>query len=80
MEKVVHVRSNGAEQLFYPGGLALRFARVKRYRSDKPAEEATRSTTCARSSPPGVMPDLPYGTPGAKSEKGVASEGRRAHH
>jgi DNA ligase-1 len=24
----------------YPGGVALRFARVKRYRSDKPASEA----------------------------------------
>ena len=24
----------------YPGGMALRFARVKRYRSDKPATEA----------------------------------------
>ena len=24
----------------YPGGIALRFARVKRYRDDKPAAEA----------------------------------------
>ena len=24
----------------YPGGMALRFARVKRYRDDKPASEA----------------------------------------
>jgi hypothetical protein len=77
---VVRFRSNGAEQLFYPGGLALRFARVERYRSDTPPRRRTRSTTCARSSPPGVMPDLLYGPPGAKSEKGVASEGRRAHH
>jgi DNA ligase-1 len=29
----------------YPGGLALRFARVKRYRSDKPASEADTFTT-----------------------------------
>jgi DNA ligase-1 len=32
----------------YPGGVALRFARVKRYRDDKPAAEAdTIDTVCA---------------------------------
>jgi DNA ligase-1 len=29
----------------YPGGLALRFARVKRYRSEKPAAEADTFST-----------------------------------
>jgi hypothetical protein len=29
----------------YPGGLALRFARVKRYRTDKPAEAADTFAT-----------------------------------
>ncbi len=28
------------ESPHYPGGMALRFARVKRYREDKPAAEA----------------------------------------
>src|SRR5262249_34544470 len=32
----------------YPGGLALRFARVKRYRSDKPASEADTIDTIRR--------------------------------
>ena len=31
---------DGLQQSDYPGGLALRFARVKRYRSDKRAAEA----------------------------------------
>jgi ATP-dependent DNA ligase len=29
----------------YPGGVALRFARVRRYRPDKPAAEADHITT-----------------------------------
>jgi DNA ligase-1 len=29
----------------YPGGMALRFARVKGYREDKPAEEADTVAT-----------------------------------
>ena len=33
----------------YPGGLALRFARVKRYRTDKTAAEADTSRRCGRS-------------------------------
>jgi DNA ligase-1 len=46
---VVHVRpelvvevafSDVQESPIYPGGMALRFARVKRYRDDKPASEA----------------------------------------
>ena len=32
----------------YPGGLALRFARVKRYRDDKRAEEADTIETVRR--------------------------------
>jgi DNA ligase-1 len=31
----------------YPAGLALRFARVKRYRTDKPAQEADTIQTVA---------------------------------
>ena len=38
---VVEIALDGAQRSTrYPGGVALRFARVKRYRDDKPAEEA----------------------------------------
>jgi DNA ligase-1 len=40
-ELVVEVAFNDIQASpHYPGGMALRFARVKRYRSDKRAEEA----------------------------------------
>ena len=40
-EVVVEIAFNDLQQSpHYPGGLALRFARVKRYRPDKPASEA----------------------------------------
>ena len=40
-ELVVEIAFNDVQESpHYPGGLALRFARVKRYRPDKPPEEA----------------------------------------
>jgi DNA ligase-1 len=40
-ELVVEIAFNDLQASpHYPGGLALRFARVKAYRSDKPAEDA----------------------------------------
>ena len=36
------------ESPHYPGGMALRFARVKRYREDKTAEEADTVDTVRR--------------------------------
>jgi DNA ligase-1 len=40
-ELVVEIAFDGLQKSStYPGGLALRFARVKRYREDKPASEA----------------------------------------
>ncbi len=40
-EQVVEVAFDGVQgSSRYPGGLALRFARVVRYRDDKPASEA----------------------------------------
>jgi DNA ligase-1 len=40
-ELVVEIAFDGLQQSpVYPGGLALRFARVRRYREDKPAGEA----------------------------------------
>lgn len=36
-----HAQSDGVlESPRYPGGVALRFARVRRYRDDKPADQA----------------------------------------
>jgi DNA ligase-1 len=40
-ETVVEVAIDGVQRSTrYPGGVALRFARVKGYRPDKPAQEA----------------------------------------
>ena len=40
-ELVVEIALDGVQSSTrYPGGIALRFARVKRYRSDKDAQEA----------------------------------------
>ena len=40
-EQVVEIALDGVQASSrYPGGMALRFARVKGYRSDKPATEA----------------------------------------
>ena len=40
-EQVVEIAFNDVQESpHYPGGLALRFARVKRYRDDKRADEA----------------------------------------
>ena len=40
-ELVVEIAIDGVQSSTrYPGGVALRFARVKRYRPDKPAHEA----------------------------------------
>jgi DNA ligase 1 len=40
-EQVVEIAVDGVQvSTRYPGGVALRFARVRRYRDDKPAAEA----------------------------------------
>jgi DNA ligase-1 len=40
-EQVVEIAMDGVQaSTRYPGGVALRFARVKRYRNDKRPEEA----------------------------------------
>jgi len=45
-ELVVEIAFNDIQESpHYPGGLALRFARVKRYREDKPASEADTFAT-----------------------------------
>ena len=52
-ELVVEVAFNGVQESpTYPGGLALRFARVVRYREDKRAEEADTIETVRRLSRP----------------------------
>ena len=48
-ELVVEVAFNGLQTSpHYPAGLALRFARLVRYRDDKPAEEADTIETVKR--------------------------------
>jgi DNA ligase-1 len=48
-ELVVEIACNGLqESTVYPGGLALRFARVVRYREDKRVEEADTIETVRR--------------------------------
>ena len=40
-EQVVEIALDGVQvSTRYPGGVALRFARVRRYRNDKPADQA----------------------------------------
>jgi DNA ligase 1 len=40
-ELIVEVKFDGVQRSTrYPGGVALRFARIVRYREDKPADEA----------------------------------------
>ena len=49
-ELVVEIAFDGVQASpRYPGGVALRFARVKGYRPDKSPRRRTRSTPCARS-------------------------------
>lgn len=54
-EQVVEIAFDGLQRSTrYPGGLALRFARVVRYRDDKGADEAdTIETVRALAAPPG---------------------------
>ena len=58
-EQVVEIAFDGVQRSTrYPGGLALRFARVVRYREDKTAEEAdtletVRGIASGRSRPAG---------------------------
>ena len=48
-ELVVEIAFNDMQASpHYPGGMALRFARVKRYRPDKPASEADTIDTVRR--------------------------------
>ena len=51
-ELVVEIAFDGVQRSpRYPGGVALRFARVLRYREDKPAAEADTIDTVRRSPP-----------------------------
>ena len=52
-ELVVEIAFDGVQRSpRYPGGVALRFARVLRYREDKPATEADTIDTVTRLAPP----------------------------
>ncbi len=53
-EQVVEIAFDGLQRSTrYPGGLALRFARVLRYRDDKTPAEADTIGTVRELSPPG---------------------------
>nr|WP_281268427.1 hypothetical protein [Xylanimonas oleitrophica] len=53
-EQVVEVAFDGVQRSSrYPGGMALRFARVVRYRDDKTAAEADTVDTVRALAPPG---------------------------
>ena len=60
-EQVVEVAFDGLQRSSrYPGGVALRFARVLRYRDDKPAEQAdTIETVLALAGPVRTDDDRP---------------------
>ena len=52
-ELVVEIELDGAQRSpRYPGGVALRFARVLRYRPTRPRPRPTRSTPCGPCCPP----------------------------
>jgi DNA ligase-1 len=57
-EQVVEIAFDGVQRSTrYPGGMALRFARVLRYRDDKPAEEADTLADVRRAAGPSAAPD-----------------------
>ena len=57
-EQVVEVAFDGLQRSTrYPGGLALRFARVVCYRDDKSADEAVTLKTVRALAAPGPAPD-----------------------
>ena len=56
-EQVVEIAFDGLQRSTrYPGGLALRFARVLRYRDDKTAAEADTIDTVKAAGPAGRRP------------------------
>jgi DNA ligase-1 len=82
-EQVVEVAFDGVQtSTRYPSGMALRFARVLRYRDDKTPEEADTVDlvralhTRARPAEPGAEPDEP-GEPGGPEGPGSESQPAR---
>ena len=65
-ELVVEIALDGVQaSRRYPGGVALRFARVRRYRPDKTAATPTRSTPCRRCCRDEPRPTLEGDAPGS---------------
>jgi DNA ligase-1 len=68
-ELVVEIRYNDVQRSArYPGAVALRFARVFRYREDKPASEADTLASLVERAPEAVPPAR-EGAPGRQSKK-----------
>lgn len=66
-ELVVEIRFNDVQRSpRYPGGIALRFARVVRYREDKPASEADSLASLVA-----LLPDSSPVGPGAHGRRGT---------
>jgi DNA ligase-1 len=71
-ELVVEIRFNDVQRSpRYPGGIALRFARVVRYREDKPASEAEPLSALVAMAPGGAAD-------AAKEEKARKREAKKA--
>jgi DNA ligase-1 len=69
-ELVIEVRYNAVQRSpRYPGGIALRFARVERYREDKPAGEADTLASLVAHVPE-IAPPQPPGAPARGARKG----------
>jgi len=73
-ELVVEIRYGGVQRSRrYPGGIALRFARVERYREDKPASEADSLESLVARAPEIVPSGAPAPTKGAGGGRRKAS-------
>jgi len=68
-EQVVEIAFDGIQTSpRYPGGMALRFARVVRYREDKRADEADTVETVRLLHWAGAGPSIPLGASGPRDE------------
>jgi DNA ligase-1 len=74
-ELVVEIRFNDVQRSpRYPGGIALRFARVVRYREDKPAREADLLSTLIAHLPASARDSAPAPLPSKKRQLSLFDE------
>ena len=71
-EVVVEIRFNGVQRSpRYPGGVALRFARVVRYREDKAATEADSLASLVALLPGSARPEPPTKAPSKAEQRAL---------